>query len=153
MALSLKKGLHCEICIDALTMSNGSDRHSFIKLKTKGKLINPSDDVIDICIICEKKLREMMSCTKSLVKTDFHKLVTSVLAVYKDKEIFTNFGYHMYDTDPLDNHIHLLTKAIAEKYLNVRYHYVGKRLTAKLQTQVSVKSRQSYTKLIQFSGQ
>ena len=59
----------------------------------------------------------------------------------------------MYDTDPLENHVHLLIKAIAEKYLNVRYHYVGKRLTAELQSQISLKSRQSYTKLIQFSGQ
>ena len=106
---SLKKFSHCEICIDALTLSNASDRHSLIKLKTKGKLINPSDDVIDICVICEKILRETMACTKSLIKTDFHKIVSSVLAVCKDKQIFNKFAYHMYDTNSFDNHVHLST--------------------------------------------
>lgn len=59
----------------------------------------------------------------------------------------------MYDTEPLDNHIYLLVKAIAEKYLHVRYDYAGKQLTAKMQSRLVVKSRQTYTKLIHFSGQ
>ena len=153
VVFTLKKSLHCEICIDALTLSNASDSHSLIKLKTKGNLIYPSDDVIDICVMCEKKMREIMSCTKSLGKAIFHKLVISVLESFKDKQIFTKFTDHMYDSEPLENHIHLLTKAVAEKYLHVRYNYAGKQLTAKLQSQVKVKSRQIYTKLIQFSGQ
>ena len=57
VVFSLKKSFHCEICIDALTLLNPSDHHSLIKLKTKGKLIYSPDDVIDICVICEKTKR------------------------------------------------------------------------------------------------
>ena len=71
VVFSLKKCLHCEICIEALTLANASNRHSLIKLKRKGRLINPSDGVIDICVICEKILRGTMACAKSLVKQIF----------------------------------------------------------------------------------
>ena len=84
----------------------------------------------------------MMSCSKSLGKSNFQKLVISVLESFKAKQIFTKFTDHIYDSEPLENHIHLLTKAVAEKYLHVRYDYAGKQLTAKLQSQVKVKSRQ-----------
>ena len=77
-------------------------------------------------------MKEMMSSTKSLGKANFEKLLLSVLASFKDRQILTKYIDHMYDSEPLENHIHLLTKAIAEKYLHVRHNYAGKQITAKL---------------------
>ena len=150
----LKTFLHCETCLDALTATaDASPRLSLIKLKTKGKLVFPSDDVIDICITCEKEIRQLMAMKKHLGKADFPKLLISVLAKYRHKEIFSKLTRHMYDTEPLQNHLFLLVKAVTEKYLHVRLCYIGKQLTAKIKSQVSGKSRQIYTKLIHFSGQ
>ena len=59
----------------------------------------------------------------------------------------------MFDSDPLENHLVLLIRAIAEKYLQVRYSYAAKHFTARLQTNSKINSRQTFTKLIQFSGQ
>ena len=92
-------------------------------------------------------MREMMACTKSLGKANFHKLLISVLESFREKQIFANFTAHMFDSEPLENHIHLLTKAVAEKYLHVRYYYAGKKLTTKLQSQVKVKV-DKYTQIL-----
>ena len=59
----------------------------------------------------------------------------------------------MYDTDPHENHLHLLVKAVAETYLQVRFKYEGTQITNKLASNVKVRSRQLYTKLINFSSQ
>ena len=113
----------------------------------------PSDDVIDICVSSGKKMREITSCNKTLGKSNFHRIVGSLLTDYRDKNIFSHLTYHMYDTQPLDNHLHLLVKAIAEAYLQVRYNYSGKHRSNMVHSQVAAKSRQIHTKLNHFSGQ
>ena len=153
VVFKLKKSLHCEVCIEALNVEGANNRHSLIKLKTKSRLVYPSDDVIDICVSYEKKIREITACIKTLGKSNFHRIVGSLLADYRDKNIFSQLNYHMYDTQPLDNHLHLLVKAIAETYLQVRYSYASKQITNKINSQVAAKSRQIHTKLIHFSGQ
>ena len=94
----------------------------------------------------------MKSCNKLFKKGSFQKIMSVVLAKYTDK-FFSALTSHMFDTEPLNNNLHLLVKAVVEKYLHVRNHYIGKQITATLQSKLSVKSRQTYTKLIQFSGQ
>ena len=101
----------------------------------------------------KRTMREITSCSKTLGKSNFHRIVGSLLADYRDKNIFSQLTYHMYDTQPLDNHLHLLVKAIAETYLQVRYNYAGKQISNKIHSQVEAKSRQIHTKLIHFSGQ
>ena len=94
-----------------------------------------------------------MSYKKTLGKSNFHTIVSSLWVEYTDKKIFSQFHHHMYDTQPLDNHLVLLLKTIAENYLQVRYYYANKQITGNLHSQISVKSRQIRTKLIHFSGQ
>jgi len=55
--------------------------------------------------------------------------------------------------DPLSNHVVLLIKAIAEKYLQVRYFYAGKHFTATMQAKKNKGSRQTLNKLVIFTGQ
>ena len=59
----------------------------------------------------------------------------------------------MMDCDPLANHVVLLIKCIAEKYLQVRYYYAGRQFTDQMHEHKTQKiSRQVYTKLVIFSG-
>ena len=149
----------CETCIDALFSSDSDAIHSLIKLKSKGHLIHPSDDVIEICVCCEKMFRESIGLSKcnnedlSLGRKKFQKIVISVIECFIRKNIFAKLYEHMYDTEESHNHLVLLMKAVAEKYLQVRYIYAAKHFSAKLLAQNKMKSRQTYTKLIHFSGQ
>ena len=149
----------CETCIDALFGSDSDAIHSLIKLKSKGHLIHPSDDVIEICVCCEKMFRESIGLSKcnnedlSLGRKKFQKIVISVIECFIRKNIFAKLYEHMYDTEQSHNHLVLLMKAVAEKYLQVRYIYAAKHFSAKLLAQNKMKSRQTYTKLIHFSGQ
>lgn len=146
VAHKLMKSIHCEPCIDALSSDQVDSKHihSLIKLKDRGKLVYPSDDVIDICITAEKLFRQRGSCT-DFKRVGFCQLITSVLEQYTHKNIFLTLARHMYDTEPMENHLHLLTKAVAESYLQVRYKYDAKQLTQKLGANCKVKSRQVYT--------
>ena len=49
--------LHCEMCISALNISSKDEQYALINLKAKGALVFPSEDVLNICILCEKKFR------------------------------------------------------------------------------------------------
>lgn len=59
VVFKLKKCLHCEKCILALSdCKDGNNYCSLIKSKSRGGLIIPSSDVIDVCITCEKFFRK-----------------------------------------------------------------------------------------------
>ena len=47
----LEKSLNCETCINALTGIDNSTLHSLIRLKSKGDLVHPSDDVINMYVM------------------------------------------------------------------------------------------------------
>ncbi|KAK0065080.1 hypothetical protein Bpfe_005638, partial [Biomphalaria pfeifferi] len=57
----------------------------------------------------------------------------------------------MFECEPTENHVILLIKAIAEKYLQERYHYAAKHYTFRNHMQKGAVSRQVHTKLILFS--
>lgn len=87
----------------------------------------------------------------TLGASEFKKIVNFVLGHYVNKEIFSSLFSHMFDTQPLENHRHLLIKSVAEKFLQVCFYYAGRLFTAKLGDEVKGKSRQTYTKLIHFT--
>ena len=113
---SLKKSLHCEACIDALTVTDAtpSSNHSLINLKSKGRLIYPTDDVFDICVTIEKLFRESMATTKAAHFT-LGRVASAVLQSYVSRNILFHLSTHMYDTEPHVNHLHLLTKVVAKQ--------------------------------------
>lgn len=157
VVFKLEKLLKCETCINALTGTDNSALHSLIRLKNRGPLIHPSDDVINICICCEKKFRESVAIGTDK-QTEFDakgmkKILISVLEHFTFKDIFSSSCKHMYETEAESNHIILLLKAVAEKYLQIRYFYSAKQFSARLRAKNNMGSRQQYTKLIHFSGQ
>lgn len=56
----------------------------------------------------------------------------------------------MFESDPLNNHVVLLIKAVAEKYLQLRYYYAGRHYTNHVKE--AKHSRQISNKLILFTG-
>lgn len=157
VVFKLKNLIQCEDCISSLSDCTGCNTslHSLIDLKSKGGLICPSDDVVDVCLTCEKLFRKNVFDTdgSSLSKVTAHQIVQSVLKVSMHRSVFKTLTNHAYDCDPSANHMLLLIKAIAEKYLQVRYYYAGRQFTARLHEKRAKISRQVYTKLILFSGQ
>lgn len=147
----LKQSLMCETCLDALISNNNDDINSVIRLKSRGALIFPSDDVIEICITCEKCFR-MLAYEENLSKVTYYKIIKSVLETYLCKPVFSVLKDHMKEFGPMENHYILLIKAIAEKYIQVRCHYAGKEYTEKLIKRKETKSRQEHNKLILFQG-
>jgi len=68
VVFKLKSLIQCEECLSCLSDYNGyKPVHSLIDLKTKGGLICPSDDVIDVCITCEKLFRKNVFDSGDLV--------------------------------------------------------------------------------------
>lgn len=84
--------------------------------------------------------RQRWSCT-NFKRVGFSELITLVLEHYIQRHIPT-LARHMYDTELVENHSHLLIKVIAETYLQVRYNYEAKQVTQKLRANCTVKSRQ-----------
>lgn len=156
VVFKLKQCLKCETCLDALESTSHSFINSLIMVKDKGALIFPSDDVIDVCMTCEKKFRThaayFVSSGKNLSRVTLNELMQSVLETYLMRNIFSKLDNHIKDFGPMENHLIFLIKAIAEKYLQVRCHYAGKQYTDNLIKKKQSKSRQEYTKLILFKG-
>ena len=153
VVFKLKTTLHCETCIAALSDESCKDIHLLIKMKSKGFLIFPSQEVIDVCLSCEKYFRRNVALDSCPSNTSLHKLSQSVLQSFVNKCCFASLSAHMLECEPIDNHVILLTKAVIEKYLQVRYFYAGKHYTATLRDKHRKVSRQVNTKLVIFSGQ
>ena len=133
VTFTLKKQITCKDCLPAISYNSEHYNvlHEFIKLKSKGWLSSPSDDVLEICLVCEKLFRQKFYPNfgnqpeslpyESFSTFQYRKLVLSVLSWFRNKSIFTCLTDHMLDTDPLENHVVLLIKAVAEKYFDVRF--------------------------------
>ena len=152
VVFKLKKNLKCEPCIKSLECLNKNETHELIILKSKGKLIIPSDNVFNICLTCEKIYRENIAQSRGNISSiTKYKIVSKVLETYASKDIFTDLDQHVKNFTPLENHIVFLIKAIAEKYIQTRCHYAGKEFTANMMRN-KVISRSKNNKLVIFSG-
>jgi len=119
----LEKKLFCEVCESALVGNKEDLLNSLINIKTKGGLSYPSEDVISICMITEKYIKEYYSENKPVNKL---LVETKVLSYFTTNCPFKNISYHQHDSDPLTNHIELLTKSIISIYFDTKIHYVYK---------------------------
>lgn len=124
-------------------------------MKPRGqKLTSQSDSSRECCqLLFRKSISFHENSDISLGRKESRKIVYGIMKYYTGKTIFSKIKEHMFDSDPLENHLVLLIRAIAEKYLQVRYSYAAKHFTARPQTNSKINSCQTLTKLIQFSGQ
>lgn len=148
---ALMKTLKCETCIGALTAKDREEgQYEFIKIKDKGGLVYPSSDVISICKWMEATIKTtVLTENKVTVSTKDVKsiLISKALRHFIGMNLFKEINMHQFDQSPLNNHLTLLIKAVMEKYINVRLHYLTKNATPKLS------KRQVLCKYLHFSGQ
>lgn len=74
-----------------------------------------------------------------------NKLVPKALRHFVGSNIFKCIDFHQYDQSPMTNHLVHLTKAVMEKYINVRLHHL-------LKPQILSK-RHVLSKYLHFTGQ
>lgn len=147
----LEKRLNCEPCLSVLRGDGSHVAYSLTHRKSRGWLVLPSNDVVDICVCAEKVFRcHTTGNSKVPLKNLFFKCVSEVLGEFIFKPVFKELADHMKNQHPLDNHMILLIKAIATRYLLTRQKHATKRISDALHEN---KIRTTYTKLVLFKGQ
>lgn len=142
----LGRSLACESCVGVLFGHKENLMASLINIKDRGNLAYPSDDVIKICIVCEKVYRREAFRQQYLYEIKKDKLIQCIMAEFLYTTIFRKLQNHAPDNSPLENHVNLLLKAIVENYLNLRIKYACNSISA------INRIRSLYTKLIHFKG-
>jgi hypothetical protein len=103
--------------------------------------------------MCEKLFRSnVSSSTHELKNVTMSPIVHAVLKNFIGIECFPSLNNHMFECHPLENHLILLIKSIAEKYLQVRFYYAAREFTAHLKGKMSKISRQNGNKFTIFCG-
>jgi hypothetical protein len=74
-----------------------------------------------------------------------NKLVPKALNHFIGRNVFKSIDFHQYDQSPMTNHLVHLTKAVMEKYIDVRLHHI-------LKPQILSK-RHVLSKYLHFTGQ
>lgn len=147
---ALMKTLKCETCIGVLTANDKEDeQYNFTKVKDKGGLIYPSNDVITICKRMEVTIKaRVLTGNQVTVPKDIKNILfAKALPHFIGMNLFKDINIHQYDQSPLNNHLTLLIKAVMEKYTNIRLYYLTKNAAPKLS------KRQVLSKYLHFSGQ
>lgn len=142
----LKNKIACEKCTEALSSKTRQHfLYSFIDLKNKNGLEYPSDDLLEICIKCEKILKTEVHISNSIL---LQPLSSKILKEFVNSRIFSNLVTHSFDQFALDNHRILLIKCIIDKYLNIRIMYLMQNKVSKVSS-----IRHQSNKIVLFKGQ
>lgn len=143
----LHSKIKCESCLQELYADNYDHNDLYlIKTKNKGGLIYPSKDVINVCIRTECSIRSVKSQSLNAPKFRKHKIVANTLKSLIGQNCFNESVNHMFDQSPTDNHIILLIKSIAEKYVDIRFKHF-----ATIENDRGT-NRQQLTKTVIFTG-
>lgn len=57
--------------------------------------------------------------------------MVEVLTEVFEQALFSELEPHLLDCDPLDNHIYVLAKKIANLYITIRLHHISKEINRK----------------------
>lgn len=117
-----------------------------LKVKNRGGLTIPSNDVVYLCKMGEKILRQTQLLN---VKNLLNRLVTLSMQDIKS-DIFMQLYELVANCPPIDNHVHQLKKAVLYEYFKVRLHHEARLHTEKLH---DARVRSFHTKIILFKNQ
>ena len=145
----LLKSLSCEECSGAL-----------VKFKDRGGLIYPSADVLKILKVCEIVFRTNISGDnfkepqiKYHINLKFH-LRNKVLGDMQLNKLFTSLeNHHLQNGNGSEDlHSFQITKAVIDKFLEIRLLRHGQHYTQLKLVKTKVGLRQQYNKLVLFQG-
>lgn len=147
----VRRSVKCLICTEALV-----DQQSnclLVDQKTHGGLLRPSLDVITICSISEKFIRQQLSTKPEELQQFMQSIPALKLAIRRnliDKALFQQLETHIQDLPVENNHLILLINQIISAYIDVRAHHIATTETARIQ---GPRVRNNLTKLILFKNQ
>lgn len=122
--------IKCETCVEALVCNKLSyTKNSLISKKDRGGLIYPSNQVTVICKRVESVFRVAENVRGGkIIRFSIAQIVSRVLKSFLGLSLFPDLKDHMLDDDSISNHVIHLSRAIATKYLNIRFHYFSKKV-------------------------
>jgi len=152
---NLLKHLSCRICAVALTKEDTKcDRNQchLIHVKDRGGLITPSTTTVAVCAEAERcfqrlKVSQPPSCP-NFAETVMLCVTENVMT--RQQAVFPQLHNHMFDTEPENNHVIHLVKAVAQEYIKIRLYHWGKEYSNQI---TGPKVRKSLSKLILFRHQ
>jgi hypothetical protein len=151
----VRKAVKCPDCQTALTVKDIDGQepsHWLILHKDQGGLTKPSQSVIDLCMATEKLFQKVLHVNKQLLPQGqglpgaFANVVLGDLG----GKVFLTLEPHMTDTEPDNNHVFALIKAITHAYCKIRMHHLTKQFNVYITGKCI---RKKWTKLILFSHQ
>lgn len=139
----IKKSILCILCGEAL--ESNESRSALITRKNRGGLIKPNKNVVEICKIAERVIREYQEIDKSNVVS---KITLTCMKKINISKYFPQLTNHFFEQEPLNNHLLQLIKIILNTYITLRLHHINSSTNA-----IDHKIRTFYTKLIHFKHQ
>ena len=126
--------------------------HGLILQKDNGGLIKPSSGVVNICINTEKLIQNMLFLNGQRLPQGEGLPGALALAVLQKTggQVFNNLDGHMLDTDPENNHVFALIKAVTRAYCKIRMHHFVGQHNARIKEKYV---RKNLSKLILFKNQ
>lgn len=131
-------------------INNKNRKNNLISRKSRGGLIQPSDEVIKIAYKCETEIRCAIYESKRFIDQKFNAeyLTNKILKQFIHIDLFNNLNEHMHDQSFMENHAMHLIRTIIQKYVKVRLHYIALSKVDKSKSQ-----RQFFNKLVLFKNQ
>lgn len=146
--------LFCQSSLEELSEAMDDVRFKLLNHQNKGGLLRPSSDVIEICIIIEKRLRHIFELNDKKMPNEpnfFKTFVHEMFAVISDNnKVFSCLDEHMFNHSFMENPKTNLIKIIISVYARIRLNSFAKLQTEKLRGELI---RKKLSKLILFSGQ
>lgn len=141
VARKVSRGINCEVCASAL-ISKTSDC-KLLNTKDRGGLFRATSDVINICKIAERVLREAPDLTRQSDKLNV--LIVKATSKISLTDKFVILQEHILNQEPISNHLITLIYYILYNYFIVRLHHQNASLN-----DTKSRLRKKFTKLIHF---
>jgi len=149
--MQLQKTILCNQCIQALKSNKTMYGDSLIAYKDRGRLTYPSNDVVIVCNICEKVIRNALYKSGGTFINKKFTVAYLTIQVLKNcigRELFINLKDHTSEQGAFENHITHLIRSICNRYIKIRLHFIAQQAINK-----SISMRHVFNKLILFQSQ
>jgi len=145
---TLLKLTKCSECLQVLSESSTAPT-PLISIKNRGRLIKPSSDVTELCRIAENVFRTQQSVYTTSGATNIREtFIIKSFSKININKYFLKISNHIYNQDPINNHLIQLIRDIFKTYFNIRIHHFNSS-----RSQPKERIRSHFTKLVHFKNQ
>ena len=123
---------------------------SLVRCKDRGGLVKPSKCVIKTCSETAKGFQRMAKTVAVPSHPKIMQAIASSVLLAVSGHTFNSLAVHMFDTEPINNHVILLQKCIVLFYCGIRIYHIIKSHNI---NSTDRKVRKTYSKLVLFNHQ